>query len=129
MALRTLKETTMSSILNSTFTFLPKFVMMEPDISEVLRVRGKLDIQAQPQCQPSPGVYKSFLWGGPQTNFYEECMICKVTGRLKNKIKLQKETKRLKCTSFSAALRGGGGGGVYGGGESLEESAVSRLSR
>ena len=33
------------------------------------------------------------------------------------------------CTSFSAALGGGGGGGVYGGGESLEESAISRLSR
>ena len=41
---------------------------MEPDISEVLRAPGKLDIQAQPQCQLSPGVYKSFLWGRPQTN-------------------------------------------------------------
>ena len=41
---------------------------MEPDILEALRVQGKSDIQAQPQCQPSPGVYKSFLWGRPQTN-------------------------------------------------------------
>ena len=41
---------------------------MEPDISEVLRVQGKLDIQAQPQCRPAPVVYKIFLWGRPQTN-------------------------------------------------------------
>ena len=68
MAFRTLKETTMSYILNSTFTFLAKYVIKGPDISEVLRVRGKLDIQAQPQCQPSPGVYKSFLCDRPQTN-------------------------------------------------------------
>ena len=43
---------------------------MRPDISEVLRVQGKLDIQAQPQCRPSPGeyIYNPFLWGCPQTN-------------------------------------------------------------
>ena len=41
---------------------------MEPDISEVLRARGKLDIQAQPQCRPAPVVYKKNLWGRPQTN-------------------------------------------------------------